>query len=872
MENAAPSIALKRRFCVLYFVVYLFLTCGLVYSTFTNCDEAANIFAGVSIWKTGSFDLYSVNPPLVKAIAGAPLTLCRPNFDWSEYERLRANQKPGERNEFQFGEEFVRENAARLRLLLILARAACLPFAFLGAYFSWRLASEMFGVRAGVASALFWALCPNLLTWGTVVLSDAASTSLGVVTAYYFWKWLKSSSPTLNDAIWIGLLLGVALLTKFTWLILFLLLPIQWIVWRFFHDRPFRLPLRQAGQIAIIFATGLFVVNLGYLFEGSFKPLGDYLFVSRTLAGADSIVEIETREPNKGRIPGGNRFDDSLLGKIPVPVPQNYLQGIDLQKVDFEKGMPSYLNGEWSERGWPYFYLEGAILKIPLGAWALFVIAIDCFFARLKREKRRAFDGNCLYLFLFGGVLFAFVSSQTGFSRHFRYVLPALPFFYIGVSSVFSHFEERSQRAKITLYALLGWFAVSSLWVYPHSMSYFNELVGGPRNGGRYMLDSCFDWGQESWSLIRWLDQRGRPDVNVEPRAAVIARYFDGLGRDYPSVPHLIDQELEKLPDNDFAKQDPLLVGPRPGLYAISEQDVRGENGLYRYFNDLEPVLSFGYTIHLYDVSWEDAARLRERYDLPPLERPKTDMDAFFQERLERANRDRPIRIAYMKFRHDDERSLLDFQRALPSDAFTFDVLAPCDVQDGGLNDYDLVLVPGGNASEQAHELGRVGARAIRDYVRSGGGYLGVCAGAYLASSQEKYNHRLVNARPRAPRPGAEGDTERVQLKFTRLGAKILGIADDAGEALKEVAYTGGPIFHADYQLDLSEALTLAEFDGAFDDEPAGAIALSSFGEGCACVISPHVERSESWDVALRRLVRAVARDRASNASERTPD
>lgn len=44
-----------------------------------------------------------------------------------------------------------------------------------------------------------------------------------------------------------------------------------------------------------------------------------------------------------------------------------------------------------------------------------------------------------------------------------------------------------------------------------------------------------------------------------------------------------------------------------------------------------------------------------------------------------------------------------------------------------------LLLVPGGNARHKAESLGEAGLAAIRDYVRSGGQYLGFCGGAGLA-------------------------------------------------------------------------------------------------------------------------------------------
>ncbi len=38
--------------------------------------------------------------------------------------------------------------------------------------------------------------------------------------------------------------------------------------------------------------------------------------------------------------------------------------------------------------------------------------------------------------------------------------------------------------------ASFGWFLASSLWIYPHSLSYFNESIGGPLNGLKHLFCS----------------------------------------------------------------------------------------------------------------------------------------------------------------------------------------------------------------------------------------------------------------------------------------------------------------------------------------------------------------------------------------------
>jgi hypothetical protein len=58
-----------RVLVILFFTIYIaFLEWGIVHFS-PNMDEAANIAAGISIWRYGCFDLYPVNPSLVKLVA-----------------------------------------------------------------------------------------------------------------------------------------------------------------------------------------------------------------------------------------------------------------------------------------------------------------------------------------------------------------------------------------------------------------------------------------------------------------------------------------------------------------------------------------------------------------------------------------------------------------------------------------------------------------------------------------------------------------------------------------------------------------------------------------------------------------------------------
>jgi hypothetical protein len=77
-------------------------------------------------------------------------------------------------------------------------------------------------------------------------------------------------------------------------------------------------------------------------------------------------------------------------------------------------------------------------------------------------------------------------------------------------------------------------------------------------------------------------------------------------------------------------------VGPEPGLFAVSANFVHGypyrlrdhDGNLwfaaataFGYFADLEPVAKAGYSIFIYDLTLEDANRLRGALGLEPLPR-----------------------------------------------------------------------------------------------------------------------------------------------------------------------------------------------------------------------------------------------------------
>ena len=268
----------------------------------------------------------------------------------------------------------------------------------------------------------------------------------------------------------------------------------------------------------VVFGVSLYVLNLGYGFLGSFRRLETYSFVSRTLAGTAAGVGGWESSAS------GNRFAGTWLGRIPVPLPEDYVAGMDVQKRDFEQPCWSYLGGEWRDRGWWYYYLYGLAIKVPLGTWLLMALVVVMRMGTAERSVRRRDEVVLLAPAL---VILMFVSSQTGFTRHLRYVLPIFPFVFIWLGQVVR--VLKSPREARVAAAALAWSIASSLFVYPHSLSYFNELIGGPQRGHWHMENSNIDWGQDLLYLKRWLDRHPEASPLGLASGTTVVRVWRGL-------------------------------------------------------------------------------------------------------------------------------------------------------------------------------------------------------------------------------------------------------------------------------------------------------------------------------------------------------
>jgi len=838
-----------------------------------NIDEPAHLAAGVLTWQFGSFEVYCVNPPLMRAVATLPVLLLTPEEQWGDFRPAGL-----ERPEFVLGAQLFESHPDRWRTFLIAAGLAILPFSVAGGLFCYAWARELFGRRAGLLALALWSFCPNVLAWSAVICTDGVAAAMGVGAGYTFWRWLKL--PSWPRAATAGIMLGLAELSKMTWLFLFALWPILWglaLVWGGSHA----LRRRQAAQLTGILLLGLYLLNLGYALDGSFSRLGEYQFHSRLLAGEDSSSP-------QGK--GGNRFAQSVLGQIPLPFPKCYVLGIDLQRADFERGMQSYLFGEWSERGWWYYYLVGLALKVPLGTWGLAILGATVSLRSIRRGDRKEGSASSVrsenpagmldqtILLAPALALIVLVSSQDGFSRHFRYVLPAFPFLFIWISRAALAPKGTPRILRGLAAGCLAWTTMSSLWIYPHSMSYFNELAGGPRHGDAFMLHSSFGWSQEDLRLKRWLE--GHREVDSPYMSIDCPVSLECLGirsRGGPPQGPLSGGESPEPAGRDS--------GPIPGWHVMSVQRIRDHGGGYLYFREFEPVAKAGYSINVYHVTHEEANRVRRAMGLPEIRPRQPSAEQLIFDMAAAGTPSTRVEAAVFDAAGGDGASLQVLRTAAACDPrVRLTPLTQDAIQSGEIARFDVLIVPGGSASEQGVALGNRGRQAVRRFVRDGGGYLGICAGAFLAAANHEWSLKLINAQALAgtryvPGQGMQKASDRgqgmVQVELTDAGREILH--SELGRV--EMSYTGGPILFPANEPLLPEYVCLAYFRSEVWKHPfqkgsmihSPAIVAARFGEGTVVLSSAHSETTPGLEPWFTRSLHACARRRGSGRVPMAP-
>jgi glutamine amidotransferase-like uncharacterized protein len=184
------------------------------------------------------------------------------------------------------------------------------------------------------------------------------------------------------------------------------------------------------------------------------------------------------------------------------------------------------------------------------------------------------------------------------------------------------------------------------------------------------------------------------------------------------------------------------------------------------------------------------------------------------------------------------------------------------DIRQGKLSGMEIVLHPGGSGGGQGRALEEEGRQAVRKFISEGGGFIGICAGAYLATCHYEWSLHILDAQVIDREHWARG-TGPVEIALSQSARDAFSIDQE----VVTVRYANGPLLAPAQNEKVSDFESLAVYRGeiANNGAPKGvmpgttAIARGDFEKGKVVCFSCHPEGSTGLQFMLHRAIDWVA-------------
>ncbi|HEY2986848.1 MAG TPA: glycosyltransferase family 39 protein [Candidatus Binatia bacterium] len=443
--------------------------------------------------------------------------------------------------------------------------------------FIYAASKNLFGLEAAVAAIFIYALDPNVLAHSQIVHTDVPFAAFFFISTYFFWRTLGRFHW--RDLFLTSLFFALATITKYSAVAI---LPI-WLILglaKLFLAEPAdadsggaTAPNRREKAIELAGVLCAAAVT-AYIFTWAV-----YGFRFNAVPGGSAPLHIDwVTPPEKTLLHAVANF---ITVHRLFPEAWIYGQLYTLKYLQRD----SFLLGQFSFDGfWSYFPVA-FVVKTPLPTLIAVVIGLIL----LGRGRLNKMNG--LLLLIPAIVYFSFaIWSRANIG--FRYILPIFPFLFVLAGGAVAELWKSEGWAKRGVVVLALW-SLGSCWAtYPHYLAFFNELVGGPKNGHKVLLDSNLDWGQDLKGLKRWMDARGIKQIRflyfggIDPEYyGIEASYLLGswVGFDRPDARNRATPEYAALSAH-------LLYGPQRN------------DSFVRRFKGRQPVATIGHSILIFKV------------------------------------------------------------------------------------------------------------------------------------------------------------------------------------------------------------------------------------------------------------------------------
>ncbi len=554
-----PEVTPKRATfgALLILLLFCLITTSIAKSKSNTWDESAHILSGYAYITEGLDYLSPLNHP----VTGRSISALIPSLVYDlDFDNTVKPERAPDSNFFPYSLKFLFENSVPGTKILFSARIGSIITGCLLLCFVWLWAYRLWGPTGALLSVLFAALSPNLLAHSALATTDLPITAFFFISTYFLYR-LSTGEGGIVTALLAALFITLALTTKHSALFL---LPVFGI--------SFLLRLKRSGiksTLGLYLSVFVVVYLLLWAFYGfrfhSSSPL--YVPLDWALFEASAFAPI---------------YDFIRSFKL---LPESYLYGVAGVLSGASSGRAAFLMGEYSSNGWWYYFTVAFLIKTPIPALIFFIASV--LYLLRERSERTV---RALWLFLPALMLFVAISAQN-VNIGLRHALPVYPFIFVLIGSVTSIRTESIRLAKRFFVVGVAWYVISAASTFPHQLAYFNEFIGGPDNGYKYLVDSNLDWGQDLPALKEFMVERDIESIKMSYFGFSDPKYY-GIKYDYlPSY---------YMPPTGAVSSEVTLEG----WFAISATMLQGvylpRRDFYKIFKETEPVAVIGHSIFIY--------------------------------------------------------------------------------------------------------------------------------------------------------------------------------------------------------------------------------------------------------------------------------
>lgn len=450
-------------------------------------DEVTfHLNSGYHYLTTGKWEMGINNPPLTATLAALPLLFVQDKSRFNGFSKLTQT-------------DYIYEKKTPFdKNLLRISRLVPIIFMTILGYIVFLWARDLYGVKAGLLALFLYSFSPNILAFGSLVTADIGGALFIFWAMYTFWKYVNN--PTKKNLVIAGILFGLAQVTKLLAVFLiptFILYAFLIYLYKYFNADFFlkfkKNNLKKASDLVlsllVVFIIGLFVINAAYLFKGILIPLSKY--------NAEELTSSTFK----------NLYNSKLVNWIPLPLPKQYVLGHDQaqwQAKDEVRGF--FFLGKVGERFRSY-YIVHILIKTPIAVFVLIILGLLYFRKPALAE---------IYMLIFVFMILLNLSFFSKLLIGYRHILSIYPIMFLFLGRILKEGIPKSKILVGLIVLSAAWYLISSLLIFPHHLAYFNEFIGGPKNGYKYTIDSNLDWEQDL-DLVKKYIRNSNENILIDP-------------------------------------------------------------------------------------------------------------------------------------------------------------------------------------------------------------------------------------------------------------------------------------------------------------------------------------------------------------------